>query len=183
MSTTPSYCVNHPQTETLLRCNKCDRPVCIKCVMRTPVGYRCKECMNIQQAGYYTATPVDYAIAGVVATIASMVGGGIAAVIGGFFWFFTIFYAPAAGGIIAEIIRWSIQKRRGKYIWLVTCAAVVVGAFIGAGALPLMLALASIGRPGLFMAATAGILGALLNLGLWIYLVLGVATVYARLRS
>lgn len=59
----PVFCVNHPQTETLLRCNKCGKPVCIKCVERTPVGYRCKECLNIQQAGYYTATPFDYAVA------------------------------------------------------------------------------------------------------------------------
>ena len=56
----PVFCVNHPKTETLLRCNKCGKPVCIKCVVRTPVGYRCKECLNIQHAGYYTATPMDY---------------------------------------------------------------------------------------------------------------------------
>ena len=181
MSSTAVYCVNHPKTETLLRCNKCGNPVCIKCVVRTPVGYRCKTCMNIQQSGYYTATPIDYVIVAVVGTIASLVGGGIALVLGGL-WFLAIFYGPAAGGILAEIMRRSIQKRRGKYIWLVACATVVIGAFLVAGALPLVIALASFGTPN-FGRATAGLFSGFFNLGLWIYLVLAVSTVYARLRS
>lgn len=182
MSTAPVYCVNHPKTETLLRCNRCGRPVCIKCVVRTPVGYRCKDCMNIQQAGYYTATPLDYIIVAVVGIIASIIGGAIAIVLGGF-WLIAIFYGPAAGGVIAEVIRLGIQKRRGKYINLLAAATVVVGALLVAGALPLLTILfAALGNPRLFGAFAFG-LGGLFNLGLWIYLVLAVGTVYARLRS
>ena len=174
----PVFCVNHPKTETLLRCNKCGKPVCIKCVVRTPVGYRCKECLNIQRAGYYTATPMDYTIAGIVGTIASIIGGGIAAALGGLFWFFAIFYAPAAGGIIAEIIRWAIQKRRGRYLWLVGCATLVIGGFIGAGAFPILAAIGA-RRPEFLLFAP----GAFLNLGVLIFVVLGASTVYARLRN
>jgi hypothetical protein len=173
----PVFCVNHPKTETLLRCNKCGKPVCIKCVIRTPVGYRCKECLNIQHAGYYTAMPLDYAITAVVGTIASIIAGGIAAALGGW-WFFAIFYAPAAGGIIAEIIRWTIQKRRGKYIWLVACATLVIGGFIGAGAFPILTAVGAHRIEFLWLAS-----GAFFNLGVWIFVVLGASTVYARLRS
>ncbi len=180
MSTAPVYCVNHPKTETLLRCNKCGNPVCIKCVVRTPVGYRCKTCMNIQQAGYYNATTLDYVIVAVVGLMASMIGGAIALLLGGF-WFIAIFYGPLAGSAIAEVIRWAIQRRRAKYIWLVACATVVLGAFLVAGALPLFLA---IGTPNLMrLLASGGLLGAFFNLGLWIYLVLAVSTVYARLKS
>jgi len=183
MSIAPVYCTNHPRIETLLRCNKCGRPFCVKCLQRTPVGYRCKECLNVQQAGYYTSTPVDYVIVAVVGTIASMIGGGIATILGGF-WFLAIFYGPAAGGIIAEVIRWAIQRRRGKYLWLVACATVVGGAFLVAGAIPLLFLLMSLGAPnpgrGFNVAA---LFGGFLNIGLWIYLVLAVSTVYARLRS
>ena len=174
----PVFCVNHPKTETLLRCNKCGKPVCIKCVERTPVGYRCNECLNVQHAGYYTATPMDYALTAIIGTIAAIVAGGIAAALGGF-WFFAIFYAPAAGGIIAEIIRRAIQKRRGKYIWLVACATLIVGGFIGASALPILFALGA-GRLSLML---AGFFGVFFNLGVWIFIVLGVSTMYARLRS
>ncbi len=173
----PVFCVNHPKTETLLRCNKCGKPVCIKCVVRTPVGYRCKECLNIQHAGYYTATSLDYAIVAAVGTLASIIAGGIAAALGGF-WFFAIFYAPAAGGIIAELIRWAIQKRRGKYTSLVACATLVVGGFIGASAFPILFALGARRIEYLLLAS-----GAFFNLGVWIFVVLGASTVYARLRS
>jgi hypothetical protein len=136
--------------------------------------------LNIQQAGYYTATPVDYVIVAIVGTIASLVGGGIALVLGGF-WFLAIFYGPAAGGVIAEVIRFAIQRRRAKYIWLIACATVIVGAFLVAGALPLLIALMSIGSPN-FGRGLAGLFGGFFNIGLWIYLVLAVSTVYARLR-
>jgi len=187
MSTTPIYCTNHPKTETLLRCNKCGRPFCIKCLERTPVGYRCKECLNVQQAGYYTSTPVDYVIVAVVGTVVSMIGAGIAMLIGGFGLFailIAIFYGPAAGGVIAEVIRWAIQRRRGKYLWLVACATVVLGAFLVAGAIPLLFLLISLASPNPGRGFNAiGLFSGFLNLGLLVYLVLAVSTVYARLRS
>ena len=184
MSTSPVYCTNHPKTETLLRCNKCGRPFCVKCLQRTPVGYRCNECLNIQRAGYYTATPVDYVIVAVVGAIASLIGAAIAIFLGNIFIFITIFYGPAAGGVIAEIIRWSIKRRRAKYIWLVACATVIFGAFLVAGALPLLFLLLSFGSPGFARGlGSIGLFGGFLNIGLWIYLVLAVSTVYARLRT
>lgn len=183
MSTAPVYCVNHPKTETLLRCNKCGNPVCIKCVVRTPVGYRCKTCLNIQHAGYYTATLIDYVVVLVVGTIASMIGGAIALALGGW-WFISFFYAPAAGGVIAEVIRWALRKRRGRYTGLLAATTVIIGALLVAGAMPLLtLVFAAFGNPRLLSFAAAGFLGMLLNIGLWIYLVLATGTVYARLRS
>ncbi len=180
----PVYCVNHPKTETLLRCNRCGRPVCIKCVERTPVGYRCKDCLNTQQAGYYTATPADYTVAAIVGVVASVAGGAIAMAIG--YFLFEIFYAPFAGGIIAELIHRSAQKHRGRYLWLLACGTVIVGGVIGAVLFPLLVA----GPRGLSMARllSGGLalpfaaVGALFNLGFLIYVVLAVGTVYSRLR-
>lgn len=172
----PVFCVNHPQTETLLRCNKCGKPVCIKCVERTPVGYRCKECLNIQQAGYYTATLLDYALAALIGAITSAIAGAIAAWLGGL-WLITIFYAPAAATGIAELIRRAIGKRRGKYIALVACAVFIVGGFVGAGALSLF----AWGAWRFDLARFAS--RVFLNLGVWIFIALGTSTVYARLRS
>lgn len=184
MSTAPVYCTNHPKTETLLRCNKCGKPFCIKCLERTPVGYRCKTCLNIQHAGYYTATPIDYVIVLVVGTMASMIGGAIALVLGSFFWFINFFFAPAAGGVIAEVIRWALRKRRGRYTGLLAAATVVGGALLVAVGLPLFtLIFAALGNPRLLSFAASGFLGALINIGLWIYVALATGTVYARLRS
>jgi hypothetical protein len=185
MSSTPLYCANHPKTQTLLRCIRCERPFCTKCLVRTPVGFRCRECLNIQQAGYYTALPGDYVIAGGIGIIASIIGGAMATLLSGL-WLIAIFYAPFAGGVIAEIIRWAIQKRRGKYIWLVVCAAVCVGAFIGAGLFAVIALLPT--RPSLLGLIVALLISPfvslvnLANIGFLIYLVLAISTVYARLR-
>lgn len=181
----PVYCVNHPQTETLLRCIKCAEPYCVKCLVRTPVGYRCKGCLNIQQAGYYTATVADYAIAGAVGIAVSTVAGAIATAMGGFV-LFVIFYAPFAGGVIAEIVRRAIQRHRGRYLWLVACGALVIGSAIGAGVFPLFAAFTA-GRGAINLLAlplTFPLLAlrAVFNLGFLIYIALAVGTVYARLR-
>jgi len=169
MFTSPIYCTNHPSTETLLRCNKCGKPYCIRCLERTPVGYRCRTCLNIQQAGYYTATPVDYVIAGGVGFFASILGGAIAVPVGGIFFLFSIFYAPIAGGAIAEAIWRAIQKHRGRYMWLVGCAAFILGSLLGALLYTIIGAL-------LFVR------GSIFSIGFLIYLALAIGTVYARLR-
>lgn len=185
MASAPVYCKNHPSRETLLRCNRCNDPYCVNCLVRTPVGYRCKTCLNIQQAGFYTATIFDYAMAGIASFIASIVGGALAVAIGGFFILFQIFYAPAAGGAISEIIWRATQKHRGRYIWLVACAAFLLGSAFGATlfrVVPLMMARGSQGiLPALLAIPFLGI-GAFFNLGFLIYLVLAIGTVYARLR-
>jgi len=61
-----TFCAVHPAIETTLRCNKCGRYMCTKCVVRTPVGYRCRQCVNQQQAVFFTATQTDYLIAAAV---------------------------------------------------------------------------------------------------------------------
>ena len=32
------YCANHPTIATSLRCNRCNKPICHKCAVLTPVG-------------------------------------------------------------------------------------------------------------------------------------------------
>src|SRR5690606_10430831 len=40
------YCTVHPTRATLLRCNRCGRPMCTDCAVQHPVGLRCRECVN-----------------------------------------------------------------------------------------------------------------------------------------
>ena len=41
-------CTLHPDSETLLRCSKCELSICNRCAVQTPVGARCPECANVQ---------------------------------------------------------------------------------------------------------------------------------------
>ncbi len=48
----PTVCYRHPQVETGLRCNRCNRPICPRCARQTPVGYRCPDCIGQVQSHY-----------------------------------------------------------------------------------------------------------------------------------
>lgn len=37
-------CATHPQEATLVRCARCDRPICVRCMVDTPVGKKCRDC-------------------------------------------------------------------------------------------------------------------------------------------
>lgn len=178
MSDSPAdtlYCANHPQTATQLRCNKCGKPICAKCIVRTPVGYRCRECMRQQQAVFETAVWYDYLIAGVIAAPLA----GLAGLLSYFLGFLVLFLAPVAGGIIAEIVRWAVRRRRGRYLSLAAAGAFVLGCLPLFG-LPLLGALFSV----LGGAPAQTLLSALLGL-LWplVYCALGASALFARLRG
>ncbi|MCL5429675.1 MAG: B-box zinc finger protein [Chloroflexi bacterium] len=121
-----TYCANHPDRETSLRCNRCGKFICAKCAVRTPTGYRCQECVRGQQKTFETAYSTDYLVAFIVAAGLSAVGGFLAARIG----FFALLLAPAAGGLIAEAVRAATGKRRSPLLFLITAAGVAVGGAI-----------------------------------------------------
>lgn len=145
--------------------------MCMKCVQRTPVGYRCKECLGEQRAGYYTATPLDHVIAAIVGVLLGAIAAFAMQLINlGFFSIIiAIFVGPFAGGVISEAIRRLTGKRRGRYLALVACIA------IAGGALGLFL------PPILLLGGRA--MGSLLNFGFWVFLFLAISTTYARLRA
>jgi hypothetical protein len=172
-----TVCVNHPQTETYLRCNKCGKPVCIKCVQRTPVGYRCNDCLGIQRAGYYNATTLDYVLAAIIGMLLGGIGGFVITLIP--FWLIAIFAGPIAGGIIAESIRRAVGKRRGRYLALVACIAITIGALL-ALFVPALSFVAATGSINVLLGVAPRVL---VNIGFWIFLALALATTYARLRS
>lgn len=120
------YCYYHPNTPTTLRCNKCGKPICARDAVRTPVGYRCKDCVRQQQDIFYNATLVDYVIAAVVALPVGFVAQQIAPRLG----FFIIFIGPAIGGIVGEVIFRASRKRRGRYTWAVAAGSLTIGALV-----------------------------------------------------
>jgi hypothetical protein len=126
------YCIDHPERETNLRCNRCGAPVCTRCIVRTPVGFRCKECVKAQQSIFYTARWYDYPIAMMVSLLLSIPAALISSIAG---WWFSIIISPIAGGLIGGAVHWAIRRRRGRWIWLAVGTSVVLGAIIALGAL------------------------------------------------
>ncbi|HOW91055.1 MAG TPA: hypothetical protein PK883_01960 [Anaerolineaceae bacterium] len=172
MAETPQtlYCYVHPQRETLLRCNRCERPICQSCAVLTPTGYRCKECVKGQQKIFDTARWWDYPLAFITAGVLSYFGSLVA----GLFGFFVIFIAPVAGMIIAEAVRFVVRRRRSKPISIVAVVATVLGALL----LPLANMIFALFN--FYVNAAGGLMGLL-----WpaVYAVLAASTVYYRLKG
>ena len=173
----PVYCENHPNVETRLRCNKCGKAICSKCAVRTPVGYRCRSCVNAQQRAFYAGfRPSYYLVVALVALPLSLVAGWLVPRLG---WY-TIILGPVVGGGISEAARWAIRRKRGEYTWLVVCSSIVVGA------LPtLLLSLLAFGG---LLVRTPGLVGSLVGglarlLWVGVYLLTAVGAAYARLRT
>jgi len=125
------YCANHPNIETTLRCNKCEKPICAKCAVLTPTGYRCKECIREQQKKFETAVWYDYPLVFIVvaflAYLGSLLGGWIAVRFGFYIIILALFLAPMLGGVIAEAARLVTRKRRSKRLFILAAIAAMVG--------------------------------------------------------
>lgn len=169
------YCANHPKRETTLRCNRCDKPICADCAVLTPTGYRCKECVRGQQKIFDTAKTIDYPLAFVIAGVVSFIGSIISSYMG----FFTIFIAPIAGVVVAEVVRWVVGRRRSKLLWqLATGGAVLGGLLSPLAALLFMLLGVFVRLP--FTAQVGNFLGLIWPV---IYVALVASTVYYRLSG
>jgi len=107
------YCYVHPNRETSLRCNNCNRPICASCAIRTPTGYRCRECVKGQQRIFDTSQWYDYVSGFVIAAILS----GVAA-----------FLVTLIGGIGFLGVRLATRRRRSRPLFITVAVAVVLGA-------------------------------------------------------
>jgi hypothetical protein len=124
-------CYRHPATPTNLRCNRCGNPICPKCAVQTPVGFRCPDCVRVQQDKFYTGGKLDYVIAIVVALplslIAAYVFSFIITNIGFLAWIIAFLAAPPVGGLIAEAVRRAVGRRRSRHLNTVVLACLVGG--------------------------------------------------------
>jgi len=122
-------CYVHPDRPTNLRCNRCNRPICVSCAIQTPVGYRCRECIRGQQQVFETAGRLDFAIAGVIGGVSTAFATPLLSALG--FWGFLL--APVVGGAIAEIIRAAVRRRRSRRLPLVAGIGAAAGVLLYAG--------------------------------------------------
>lgn len=168
------FCYRHPDRPTSLRCYNCNRPICIKCANKTPVGYICPECMREAEDTFFNNRSIDYLIAAAVSLpLSILVGFLLIYVLGGGFGFFyyiiLFFVSGAVGGFIGRITKRAIGNRRGRYLPHLVVAMMVLGVLIPA--FPI------------FLVALMGQVGALLGLaGPAIYLFVGGGAAYWQMR-
>jgi hypothetical protein len=129
------------------------------------VGYRCKECIRGVQSKSFTAVSRDYPIAFFVALLVTAVAAPLVGLLIGRFGFLGLiiafFAGSAAGGVLAQIIRASVGKRRGRYLHYTALGGIVAGLLV----------------VSLFLGAYA-----ILNLPMLLFTILASATAFQLLR-
>jgi hypothetical protein len=126
------YCYVHPTRTTLLRCNNCERPICTSCAVRTPTGYRCRECVRGQQKLFDTAQWFDYVAGFVTAAVLGGISSLLVGLIGSMAGFFALILIAAgtstAGMIIAEACRFVTRRHRSRPLFITITIGMIVGA-------------------------------------------------------
>ena len=129
-------CAYHPNVETGLRCSKCGKPICPKCLVQTPVGARCPDCARLHRlptyrvsTGYYLrAVGAGLGIAIVCGIVWGVVGRFLAH---SFHFSFNLLLAPGVGYAIGEVVSLSVNRKRGTGLAIVGGIALVVSYLVG----------------------------------------------------
>ena len=121
-------CAYHPDVETNLRCGKCGKPICPKCMVQTPVGARCPDCARLHKLPTYSVSTGYYLKAIGVGLGMAVVCGLIWGVVAGQvpFFNFNLLLAPGVGYAIGEVISLSVNRKRGIGLAVIAGIALVI---------------------------------------------------------
>lgn len=169
------YCYRHPDRQTYVRCGRCDQPICTKCAMQGPVGFRCKQCGTLANDPLTTIAPTR----AVLGTAVAMAGGAVIGLITGGLGWFTILISFFAGGVTSEAVIRVTGYKRGPLILGIVFGGILLGAIVGLGLATLILFRPAGDVPGQVDAA-----GLLFGQLPWLLLSVGSACfgAYTRLR-
>ena len=120
-------CYRPPERETYMRCGRCDRPICTKCGLQGPVGFRCRDCGQLAHDRLTSFTPLQ------VLTVLGL-GAGIAAastLVGGQLGYFGLLLGFFAGTLTAELSNRMIGYKRGPVMIGLMSVGIVLGVVVG----------------------------------------------------
>ena len=169
------YCATHPSVATALRCSKCEKLICPRCLIQTPVGARCRECAQLRRLPVFNLTPGLFSRA---------LGAGLgAAAVTGFVWgllpfggLFGFVLAGVAGFGVGEAVSRGAGRRISTYLKLLAAYCFVMAYFVAMVVVPVM----RMSLPAVFF--TQVVAGAFLNPMGWLMLLLGAIIAVKRVE-
>lgn len=123
----PRYCMRHPKVETLVSCAGCGGPICTRCLIATPVGYKCRDCAQLRRPALYSLSGRQYArvIPGAIALALAM----------GYVLSFSPFLGLLGGIIVGVLIGAALRRlsgyKRGLEMEVIASATVVLAVVSG----------------------------------------------------
>lgn len=122
-------CSFHPGVETEMRCAECERYICPKDMVSTPVGYKCPVCAKPARSEYVLVKPNQLLYAILAAGAVGIGGGLLLAFFGGGFFGFILGFMW--GSATAEAARRASGGHRVWTIGIVVVAAIGIGVLLG----------------------------------------------------
>ncbi|MGV3724173.1 MAG: hypothetical protein ACO1SX_25040 [Actinomycetota bacterium] len=137
-------CVNHAKEITFVRCNQCDAPICVNCMVDAPVGKKCRKCARIT-SHVTESMPQHVALAFVAAVAVALPAGWLVHRVP-----IMILPAVAYGWLVAEVTLRVGKRRRSVGMQVAAGIAAAIGARAGPVRywLPLFLGAGSEGLAG-----------------------------------
>lgn len=124
-----TYCPNHKDTPTNLRCGRCDKLVCPKCMVHGPVGVRCLDCGKPTSLPVYQVS-VPLLLRAIGASILLGAGGGLLLVLLVRPLLFGLLYLAAMAGfgyVVSEGTSYAANRKRGRTLTIVVIGGVLIG--------------------------------------------------------
>lgn len=119
-------CTYHPNVRTRLSCSKCGKPICPRCAVETPVGYRCPDCAQVRGLPTYQTSSGAMLKALIVGSVVAVAVG----ILWGIFPQWNFYLALALGFGVAEGMAWAANYKRGSDLQIAGILLVVLGLVI-----------------------------------------------------
>ena len=126
-------CANHPKEMTFVRCGRCDKPICVQCMVNSPVGKKCRDCAR-NRTHLVKSSPRQVILAFVAAT-AVAIPTGFVVVYSHMFWILPFFY----GALVGEVALRAGQRRRSLAMQVSAGLAALIGTALAAAVMFLSL--------------------------------------------
>jgi hypothetical protein len=128
------FCRYHTSTETLLRCGKCDKPICGRCVIHAPVGIRCRDCARLRKLPIFEVSPTYYARAIVTGSALAVLLGTAYGVFAPALFripYFGLVLIAGIGYVIGRGISAAVNRKRGNGLKVVAASLTVSSYALG----------------------------------------------------
>jgi hypothetical protein len=119
---TSVHCARHPNVETVLRCGRCDTPICPRCLVPTPVGARCPDCARVKRFAFLVK-PREFARAAGMGLAVAAVG----AMILQFIPFLGLLGLAFIGFAVGEAVSVGANRKRAPELGPLAIACLVIG--------------------------------------------------------
>lgn len=159
-------CASHPNEMTYVRCGRCEKPICTRCMVDSPVGKKCRACAR-NQTHLSESSPRQVLLGFAGALLVAVPAAWLANQIPIFLLAFPY------GFLVAEAALRASQRSRSLAVQVATGMASVSGALLGA----LLPHAGMEGIPG------GGLpLWVLSSPWVWVFTVLGTVVAVSRVR-